>query len=93
MKRQELTMSERSEIAKRYLRHESTAEIGAVLGCSAETVRRILKADGIWLKEKAVLYDTQKQIRMCLQCKKDECTNCIDTKRRMCRKGDKLCEM
>ena len=26
MKRQELTMSERSEIAKRYLRHESTAE-------------------------------------------------------------------
>lgn len=88
MKRQELTETERNEIARRYLNHESTKAIGIVLGCSAETVRRILKADGVWLKEKAVLYDTPKQIRMCLKCKKKECTNCIDTRRRMRRRID-----
>ena len=88
MKRQVLTETERNEIARRYLNHESTKAIGIVLGCSAETVRRILKADGVWLKEKAVLYDTPKQIRMCLKCKKKECTNCIDTRRRMRRRID-----
>lgn len=77
MKRPVLTQSERTEIARRYLNHEQTKDIARAVGCSAETVRRVLKADGVWTDEESPQHDTAKQIRACLNCKREECTNCI----------------
>ena len=79
-KRHLLDWVQRERIVQLYVARMKTGEIAAILGCSGQTVRRVVKESGQWRTVVDPIYmDTPRQIAGCLSCKKRECDNCLET--------------